>query len=68
MEMSVLLPLLIPYLILEMGLRIFAIVQIVNTEKKGIRLRFDSMILWILVVALVNFGWAAYFIFGKVEE
>lgn len=68
MESMNIFALIIPYLVVELGMRIFAIVSILKAEQKGIRLRFDSMIAWILIVALVNFGWVFYFIFGKVDE
>lgn len=62
-----LLPILIPYLILELGLRIFAIYSIVKAKSKGIQLRLDPVI-WIIIVAFVNFGWLLYFILGRKEE
>jgi hypothetical protein len=68
MEISTILPFILPLAIIELGIRIFVIIQITKVEDRGERLRFDSQILWILIVALVNFGWVGYLIFGKVEE
>jgi predicted DNA-binding transcriptional regulator len=68
METATLLPFLIPLVAIELGIRIFVIFQITKVEERGERLRFDSVILWVLIVALVNFGWVGYLIFGKVEE
>jgi hypothetical protein len=61
------LPILIPYIVLEMGLRIFAIISIIRAKSKGIQLRWDPT-LWIIIVAFVNFGWLLYFIIGRTDQ
>lgn len=66
-EFTELLPILIPFLIIELGLRIFAIISIAKAKSKGITLRWDPTI-WIVIVAFVNFGWLLYFIIGRTEE
>ena len=62
-----LLPILIPYLIIEFGLRIFAVVSILKAKSKGIALRWDPTI-WIVIVVFVNFGWLLYFILGRTDQ
>jgi hypothetical protein len=56
-------PLLIPIALLQLGLMITALVDVIRREKtKGPKW------LWIIVVVLVNlFGPIAYFIFGRDE-
>ncbi len=61
-QVSNLLPLLLPIIILDIAFRIYAIVDILNEER---RVKGENKIIWILVVALVNFGWAIYFLFGR---
>lgn len=58
---------LIPYLIIEFGLRIFALLSVLKAKRTEVQLRFDPII-WIIVVLFVNFGWLIYFIFGRKEE
>jgi len=61
------LPILIPFVLLELGLRIFAIINILKAKSKGITLRWDPTI-WIVIVAFVNFGWLMYFVIGKTDQ
>jgi len=58
------LPLIIPILVIDIGFRIYAIIDIINVERlvKG-----GNKIIWILVIGIINFGWLIYFIFGKDE-
>ncbi len=58
-----LLPLLIPILIIELGFRIFAIIDIVKEDRR-VKIQ-NNKIIWVLIVALVTFGWAIYFLFGR---
>ena len=62
-----LLPVLIPVIIIELGMRIYAIIDITKLEKKGIKTRWDNPVLWIILVAVINFMWLIYLIFGKEE-
>ncbi len=57
-------PLIIPILLIDIGFRIYAIIDIINVDRlvKG-----GNKIIWILVICIVNFGWVIYFIFGKDE-
>ena len=66
-ELVNLLPLIIPLVILELGMRVYAIIDIVSLEKKEIKTKGDNPLLWIIIVAIVNFAWLIYFIFGKEE-
>ncbi|MDZ7814775.1 MAG: PLD nuclease N-terminal domain-containing protein [Planctomycetota bacterium] len=52
--------LVIPILLIELGIRIFALVHMLKNEN----LR-GNRIMWIFLILLVSlFGWLAYFIFG----
>ena len=62
-----LLPILIPYIIIELGLRVFALISILKAKSKGITLRWDP-VLWIVIVLFVNFGWLLYFILGRTDQ
>jgi hypothetical protein len=59
------LPLVIPLAILELGLMIWAIVNIATRKA----VRFNNKALWIIIVVLVSvIGPIVYFAFGRVEE
>ena len=62
MEFQDLLPVLIPLVILEIAIRIYAIVDIHKEERKTILLGKTA---WTVLVALVNFAWVVYFIGGR---
>lgn len=62
-----LLPILIPLVIFELGMRVYAIVDIVKLEDKQIKTRAFQPIVWIILVAVINFAWVFYLIFGKEE-
>ena len=64
---SELILILIPLVILELGLRIFALISILKAKTKEIELRLDPII-WIIIVLFVNFGWLIYFIFGRKDQ
>jgi len=57
-----LLPLLIPIVVIDIGFRIFAIIDIIKEDR---RVKGNNKIIWLLVIALVNFGWIIYFLFGR---
>jgi hypothetical protein len=60
-----LLPLLIPILLLELGLMIFALVNIITRKQ----VRGGNKVVWILVVVLIQIiGPIVYFAFGRKEE
>lgn len=59
-----LIPLLLPIILIDLGFRIFAIVDIIKEDR---RVKGNNKIVWILVIALVNFGWIIYFLLGRDE-
>lgn len=58
------LPLLLPIILIDLGFRIFAIVDIIKDDR---RVKGNNKIIWLLVIALINFGWVIYFLFGRDE-
>ena len=64
-EITNLLPVLIPLLILELGLMIFALVNIVKRK----RVRGGNKVVWIIIVVLIQvIGPIIYFAVGREEE
>jgi len=61
------LPYLIPLVIIELSIRVYTIVDITKLKKNGIKTRWFSDVVWIIIVAVVNFAWLVYFLFGKEE-
>jgi len=58
-----LLLLLAPLVVLELGLRVAAMVSL--SRRQHVR---GPKALWAVVVLLVNFGWLVYFLVGRTEE
>ena len=58
------LPLIIPLVLIDLVFKVYAIVDIVNEDRK---VKGGNKIVWILVSVLINYGWVIYFIFGKDE-
>ena len=59
------LPFLIPFILLELGLMVFALVDVVRRK----RIRGDNKILWILLIVLVQIiGPIIYLALGRLEE
>lgn len=67
MDLAMILPILLPIVFIEFGMRIYAIVDITKLEKKGLRTRWNNPVLWIILVAVINFFWIIYFLAGKEE-
>ena len=67
MDITELLPILIPYVIIELGLRVFALFSVLKAKRNNEKFRFDPTI-WIILVCFVNFAWLAYFLFGRIDE
>jgi hypothetical protein len=62
--MSKLILLLIPVFLVEIGLLVWALVDVIKRE----RVRGGNKVVWILVIVLVNIiGPIIYFIFGREE-
>ena len=60
-----LLPFLLPLLLLELGLMVFALVDCVRRQ----RVRGDNKVVWILIIVLVNFiGPIVYLAVGRKED
>ena len=57
-----LVPLLLPIILIDLGFRIYAIIDIIKEERK---VRGNNKIIWLIVIALVNFGWVVYFLLGR---
>lgn len=63
-QITDLLPILIPILLLDWGFKIYAIIDIFKEDRI---VRGNSKVLWLLVSVLINFGWIFYFLFGREE-
>ena len=59
-----LLPLLLPVLLIDIGFKIYALIDILKEDR---RVRWNNKIIWILVSVLINYGWILYFLFGRDE-
>ena len=65
MDKKTLLLLLIPFIVLDLGLKIAALIQLSRAE----RVRWDNKLLWALIILAVNtFGPVAWFLFGRDER
>ena len=61
-EFKVYLPLLIPIIILQFGLAIFALMKVLKQEK----FPYFNKVTWIFIVLLLQFvGPVCYFVFGR---
>ncbi len=59
------LPFLIPVFLLEVGLMVFALIDVVRRK----RVRGDSKVLWIIIIVLVNLiGPIIYLLIGRKED
>jgi hypothetical protein len=64
MEIGKLLALLIPVILLELGLLVWALLDVIRRE----RVKGGNKVVWILVIVLINIiGPIVYFIFGREE-
>ena len=60
------LPLLIPLVLIQIGLLIFALLDLVKRPEEALN---GSKVMWILIIALVNvIGPILYFILGRKDE
>ncbi len=57
-----LLLLLMPIALIELGFKIYAIIDIHKQERK---VRHISKIAWTLIVALISFAWIVYLLIGR---
>ncbi len=64
-DLAQLLPLLIPVVLLELGLLVWALLDIIRRK----RVKGGNKVVWILVVVLINvIGPIVYFLFGREED
>jgi len=56
------LPLLIPIVLIDLGFRLYAIIDIIKEDRK---VKGDNKIIWVVAIAIINFGWIVYFLFGR---
>ena len=59
-----LLPLFIPIILIDLGFKIYAFIDIMKEDR---RVRWNNKIAWILISILINYGWIFYFLFGREE-
>lgn len=59
-----LLPLLLPIILIDLGMKIYAFIDIMKEDR---RVRWNNKVAWILISVLINYGWIFYFIFGRDE-
>jgi len=62
MEWQEFLPIIIPLGILEIAIRIYAIVDVHKEERKTVLLKKTG---WTVLIAIVTFAWVVYFIGGR---
>ena len=63
MDISDLLPLLIPLVLLQVGLLVWALIDLTRPER---RVRGDSKLVWALIIIFISFfGPLLYFIVGR---
>jgi hypothetical protein len=58
---------LLPLVLLELGGRVITLLLIVKAKNREETFRFFDPIVWILIVAFVNFAWIFYYILGREE-
>lgn len=56
---------LLPLVLIDLGMVVYAIVDLAKPER---RVKGGNKLVWLLVILLVNtFGWLAYLVFGREE-
>ena len=63
-ELSQILLLLVPLLLVEMGMRIYVILDILKEER---RVLWGKKLIWILISGIITLGWAVYLVVGREE-
>lgn len=64
-DITQLIPLLIPLIIIQLGLQITALIQLKKKEK----VRFDNKLVWVIIIVFGNMlGAILFFIFGGVQD
>lgn len=57
-----LLPLIIPIVLLEVAMRIYAVVDLFKDER---RVKLLEKNVWLIIILLINFGWVVYLLGGR---
>ena len=57
-----LLPILIPFLVIELGVRIYCIIDVNKPEREVLLV---NKTVWTVLIALVTFAWVVYLLGGK---
>lgn len=63
-QLMEILPLVIPLILIDLGFRIYAIIDIIQEDRKVLG---NNKIIWVILMAVINFGWAVYFLVGRDE-
>jgi len=64
-EIIEILPILLPLLAIELGMRIYAVVDI---HKKTRETLLVSKTVWTVIVLLISFGWVVYLLAGRKDK
>ena len=65
MEWSQILFILIPFLVIEIAFRVYAVMDI---SKSGRSVNFISKRGWLFIVLVINFGWVFYLLLGRTDR
>ncbi len=61
-ELISILPFLIPLVLIELGFRVYSIIDIYKAHRETL---FISKTAWTIIVALISFGWVIYLLVGR---
>ena len=56
------LPFLIPLLLIELAFRIYSIIDLFKPHRETL---FIGKTPWLIIIALINFGWVVYLLAGR---
>lgn len=65
MVWSQILAILIPLLVIEIALRVYAVIDILKTDRS---VNFIAKRWWLVIVLVINFGWVFYLLFGRTDQ
>lgn len=65
MEWSQILAILIPLLVIEIAFRVYAVIDILKTDRS---VNFIAKRWWLVIVLVINFGWVFYLLFGRTDQ
>lgn len=58
------LPLILPIFIIDLGFKIYAVVDIYKPERE---VKWNNKLIWVIISVIVSYGWVFYFLFGRDE-